>query len=88
MPFSTDSSASGPLFFVSFSSNPFYFVGGRLSGLTARLVSNEVTDSKANQWREYEEPYGFLSQWYPSTFTAPSPSSTGTVTFFTAEQYM
>ncbi|KAL8823069.1 MAG: hypothetical protein Q9191_006206, partial [Dirinaria sp. TL-2023a] len=26
-------------------------------------------------WREYDEPYGFLSQWYDSPFTAPSLSS-------------
>ncbi|KAL2053630.1 hypothetical protein ABVK25_005932 [Lepraria finkii] len=43
-------------------------------------------------WREYEEPYGFMSQWYPSTFTAPAPPSAGKnappMTFFTAEHYM
>lgn len=43
-------------------------------------------------WREYESPYGFLSQWYASTFTAPAPSSMGKnalpMTFLTTEQYM
>ena len=43
-------------------------------------------------WREYEEPYGFMSQWYRSTFTAPAPPSAGknapAMTFLTAEQYM
>jgi len=40
-------------------------------------------------WREYGNPYGFLSQWYPSTFTAPSPNEgKGELTFLTTEQYM
>ena len=43
-------------------------------------------------FREFEEPYGFLSQWYPCSFTAPPPLSVGTaavqMTFLTTEQYM
>lgn len=42
-------------------------------------------------WRETEDPYGFLSQWYSSPFTAPladSPASQDLVTFVTTEQYM
>ncbi|CAD6571993.1 MAG: hypothetical protein ASARMPREDX12_004847 [Alectoria sarmentosa] len=38
-------------------------------------------------WREYDSPYGFLSQWYPSSFT-PSPAGTPPMTFVTTEQYM
>lgn len=43
-------------------------------------------------FREFEEPYGFLSQWYPCSFTAPAPPSAGKdashITFLTTEQYM
>ena len=43
-------------------------------------------------FREFEEPYGFLSQWYASSFTAPAPPSAGKnapdMTFLTTEQYM
>lgn len=43
-------------------------------------------------FREFEEPYGFLSQWYAGTFTAPAPPSAGKdappMTFLTTEQYM
>ena len=42
-------------------------------------------------WRENEQPYGFLSQWYSSSFTAPppnSPASQDLITFITTEQYM
>jgi len=42
-------------------------------------------------WREFEEPYGFLSQWYPSPFTAPASNgsqNTSEMTFLTTEQYM
>jgi len=54
-------------------------------------------------WRETEELHGFLSQWYPSLFTAPSlssetptstsksplnPPSPETITFGCTEQYM
>ncbi|KAK4697660.1 hypothetical protein P7C71_g438, partial [Lecanoromycetidae sp. Uapishka_2] len=38
-------------------------------------------------WREYEEPYGFLSQWYPSAFKA-RPKEADEKTFLTTEQYM
>ena len=40
-------------------------------------------------FREYEQPYGFLSQWYEASFTAPSPDSAEEpLTFRTTEQYM
>lgn len=39
-------------------------------------------------WREFEEPYGFLSQWYASTFTAPAGKSSSQMVFLTTEQYM
>jgi ribA/ribD-fused uncharacterized protein len=43
-------------------------------------------------FREFDEPYGFLSQWYASTFTAPTPTSAHNdaprMTFSTTEQYM
>ena len=37
-------------------------------------------------FREFEEPYGFLSQWYASSFTAGTTASK--MTFLTSEQYM
>ncbi|GAB1733491.1 hypothetical protein NU195Hw_g629t1 [Hortaea werneckii] len=37
-------------------------------------------------WREYEQPYGFLCQWYPSPFVAPQIHSTHV--FGCAEQFM
>ena len=40
-------------------------------------------------WREYEEPYGYLSQWYANDFVAPSANAKeDDKTFVTAEQYM
>ncbi|MCJ1473855.1 hypothetical protein MMC13_002508 [Lambiella insularis] len=40
-------------------------------------------------WREFEHPYGFLSQWYPAAFTAPSPiPHKPAMTFSDTEQYM
>ena len=42
-------------------------------------------------FRDFEEPYGFLSQWYPCSFTAPAPSpgrNSPDMTFFSTEQYM
>ncbi|KAI7657553.1 hypothetical protein KC319_g9482 [Hortaea werneckii] len=37
-------------------------------------------------WREYEQPYGFLCQWYPSPFVAPQVHPTHV--FGCAEQFM
>ncbi|KAI7641175.1 hypothetical protein KC322_g20410, partial [Hortaea werneckii] len=37
-------------------------------------------------WREYEQPYGFLCQWYPSPFLAPQVHPTHV--FGCAEQFM
>lgn len=40
-------------------------------------------------FREHEHPYGFLSQWYNTFFTAPSPDPDAQcMTFATTEQYM
>jgi ribA/ribD-fused uncharacterized protein len=40
-------------------------------------------------WMPHEHPYGFLSQWYPAPFTAPSLSPSAPATsFLTTEQYM
>lgn len=40
-------------------------------------------------WMPHEHPYGFLSQWYPAPFTAPSPSpSSPPMSFLSTEQYM
>lgn len=40
-------------------------------------------------WMPHEHPYGFLSQWYPAPFTAPSLSpSAPAMSFLTTEQYM
>ncbi|KAI4132717.1 MAG: hypothetical protein LQ338_000546 [Usnochroma carphineum] len=44
-------------------------------------------------FREHEHPYGFLSQWFSTSFTAPPPSpspgpNAQPVTFTTTEQYM
>lgn len=43
-------------------------------------------------WREIEKPYGFLSQWYLSRFTAPTTPPAGEddphLVFLTTEQYM
>lgn len=40
-------------------------------------------------FREYEHPYGFLSQWFDAPFTAPSGvPDTEPMTFKTTEQYM
>ncbi|KAL8745718.1 MAG: hypothetical protein Q9190_002190 [Brigantiaea leucoxantha] len=40
-------------------------------------------------FREYEQPYGFLSQWYECSFTAPSPNqAVDPMVFRTTEQYM
>ncbi len=40
-------------------------------------------------FREHEQPYGFLSQWFNAPFTAPSPDPDAEpMTFSTTEQYM
>ncbi|KAL8919879.1 MAG: hypothetical protein Q9208_006551 [Pyrenodesmia sp. 3 TL-2023] len=48
-----------------------------------------ATGSPVYFFREYEHPYGFLSQWYNTSFTAPSPDlDAKPMTFATTEQYM
>lgn len=40
-------------------------------------------------WKEHGQPHAFLSQWYPTPFTAPTPKPNNPwMTFLTAEQYM
>ena len=40
-------------------------------------------------WRETEQPYGFLSQWYDAPFTAPGLEiDSSPICFQTTEQYM
>lgn len=40
-------------------------------------------------WMPHEHPYGFLSQWYPAPFNAPSLSpSAPPMSFLSTEQYM
>lgn len=40
-------------------------------------------------WMPHEHPYGFLSQWYPSPFMAPSLSPNAPpMSFLSTEQYM
>ena len=40
-------------------------------------------------WKEHEHPYGYLSQWYSASFTAPSAMpGESDKTFSTAEKYM
>ncbi|KAL8972667.1 MAG: hypothetical protein Q9183_000414 [Haloplaca sp. 2 TL-2023] len=47
------------------------------------------TGSPVYFFREYEHPYGFLSQWFEASFTAPVPHKLGpTMTFNCTEQYM
>ncbi|MCJ1438452.1 hypothetical protein MMC27_007842 [Xylographa pallens] len=54
--------------------------------MSATLVSN---GGPLFFWREFEHPYGFLSQWYPASFRAPSPlPHKPEMTFSDAEQYM
>ena len=54
------------------------------------MAASAVSDrSTIYFFREFEEPYGFLSQWYTDSFTAPSAvHGEGDMTFVTAEQYM
>lgn len=47
------------------------------------------SDEAVYFWREYDETHAFLSQWYPTPFTAPSLTPDGPrMTFLTTEQYM
>ncbi len=49
----------------------------------AESVSNSSTDAGPIYfWREFEEPYGFLSQWYESAFEHDG------ITYLSAEMWM
>ncbi|MCJ1466367.1 hypothetical protein MMC07_004986 [Pseudocyphellaria aurata] len=75
-----------------------YLVGlGRHSSIThakaarSRNMSASISSDGGPVyfWREYFEKHAFLSQWYPASFTAPSPGPNSTpMIFLTAEQYM
>ncbi|TKA79063.1 hypothetical protein B0A55_02516 [Friedmanniomyces simplex] len=49
-------------------------------------TTNITTTDPIFFWREYEEPNGYLSQWYPSPFQDPKTHPTHV--FTCAEQYM
>lgn len=53
---------------------------------TQSLSTAEEISGPIFFWREYEQPYGFLCQWYPSPFVAPQVHPTHV--FGCAEQYM
>ena len=71
--------------FKSTSQNPF---------LIARMTASTISPygGPIFFFREFEEPYGFMSQWYPCSFLAPAPLPAGEsapqMTFLTTEQYM
>ncbi|KAI9708983.1 MAG: hypothetical protein M1828_002564 [Chrysothrix sp. TS-e1954] len=47
--------------------------------------TNPQTPSPIYFWREHETPHGYLSQWYPCTFTSTSHKN---ITYTSTEQYM
>ncbi|KAI6836313.1 hypothetical protein KC332_g14352 [Hortaea werneckii] len=53
---------------------------------TLSLSTTEEASGPIFFWREYEQPHGFLCQWYPSPFVAPQVHPTHV--FGCAEQYM
>ncbi|KAI7323172.1 hypothetical protein KC315_g8591 [Hortaea werneckii] len=59
------------------------------TGLSSTQSSSSTAEEASGPiffWREYEQPYGFLCQWYPSPFVAPQVHPTHV--FGCAEQYM
>jgi len=70
--------------------NPTYQHWNSFATLSTSTISS--TGGSIFFFREFEEPYGFMSQWYPCSFTAPAPPSAGKnapqMTFLTTEQYM
>ncbi|KAI6792437.1 hypothetical protein KC363_g1477 [Hortaea werneckii] len=61
-----------------------YFTTGLHS--TVASSTSEEASGPIFFWREYEQPHGFLCQWYPSHFVAPQVHPTHV--FGCAEQYM
>ena len=52
-------------------------------------MSQSLENDPIYFWREFEHPYGYLSQWYAASFSAPSPiPSEPSRTFATTEEYM
>ncbi|OJD39821.1 uncharacterized protein BKCO1_2000242 [Diplodia corticola] len=50
--------------------------------MSSTIVGSDTDNSPIYFWREYDEPYGFLSQWYDCAFHH------GTITYRTAEMWM
>ena len=50
--------------------------------MTAPSISGDRSLGPVFFWREFEEPYGFMSQWYESAFEVNG------VTYLTAEMWM
>lgn len=50
--------------------------------MAASTISGDTESEPLYFWREFEEPYGFLSQWYESPFEVDG------VTYQTAEMWM
>lgn len=55
-------------------------------GIGAESSTEDEATGPIFFWREFEEPYGFMCQWYTSFFTDPSTHPTHT--FNCGEQYM
>ena len=50
--------------------------------MASSTINSDATLGPVWFWREFEEPYGFLSQWYESAFEVDG------VTYETAEMWM
>lgn len=50
--------------------------------MTHAAIADDTESGPLFFWREYEEPYGFLSQWYESEFEVDG------ATYLTAEMWM
>ena len=70
--------------------NPAIPLKARIAHSWSQMSGNiSSTADPVYFFREYEHPYGFLSQWFEAPFTAPSGvPDTESMTFKTTEQYM
>lgn len=50
--------------------------------MTTPTISGDASLGPVFFWREFEEPYGFMSQWYDSTFEVDG------VTYLSTEMWM
>ncbi len=50
--------------------------------MTTPTISGDASLGPVFFWREFEEPYGFMSQWYDSTFEFDG------VTYLSTEMWM